>query len=52
MFYVTLQDNAIKGSGDSVEGNSLLYIPTLPQIDSHRHCVNGYIDTLVCHVIT
>ena len=27
--YVTLQDHVIKGSGNVMEGNSLLYIPTL-----------------------
>ena len=30
ILYVTLQDHVIKESGDSMEGNSLLYIPTLP----------------------
>ena len=34
-----------------MEGKSFLYIPTLPKIDSHRHCVNGYIVILVCQVI-
>ena len=39
--YIILQDHVIKGSGDFMEGNSSLYIPTLPKIHSHRHCVNG-----------
>ena len=29
--YMTLQDHVIKGSGDFKEGNSSLYIPTLPK---------------------
>ena len=32
MVYVNLQDHAIKGSGDFREGNSSLYIPTLPKL--------------------
>ena len=32
IFYGTLQDDVIKGSGDSVEGTSSLYIPTLPKL--------------------
>ena len=32
MIYVTLQDHLIKGSGDFVEGNSSLYIPTMPKL--------------------
>ena len=28
IFYVTLQDNVIEGSGYFMEGNSSLYIPT------------------------
>ena len=28
IIYVTLQDHVIKGSGDFMEGNSFLYIPT------------------------
>ena len=32
IFYVTLQDHVIKGSGDFMEGNSLLHIPTLPKL--------------------
>ena len=32
---MTLQDHVIKGSGDFMEGNSSLYIPNSPQIDSH-----------------
>ena len=32
MIYVTLQDHLIKGSGDFEEGNSSLYIPTLPKL--------------------
>ena len=51
IFYVTLQDHVIKGSGDFMEGNSSLHIPTPQKIDSHRHCVNGYIIILVYHVI-
>ena len=51
IFCVTLQDHVIKGSGDFMEGNSSLHIPTPPKIDSHRHCVNGYIIILVYHVI-
>ena len=30
--YVTLQDHVIKGSGDFMEGNASLYIPTLPKL--------------------
>ena len=29
---MTLQNHAIKGSGDFMEGNSSLYIPTLPKL--------------------
>ena len=32
IFYVILQDCVIKGSGDFMEGNSSLYIPTLPKL--------------------
>ena len=32
IFNVTLQDHVIKGSGDFMEGNSSLYIPTLPKL--------------------
>ena len=32
IFYVTLKDHVIKGSGDFIEGNSSLYIPTLPKL--------------------
>ena len=32
IFYVTLQDHVIKESGNFVEGNSSLYIPTLPTL--------------------
>ena len=44
-FYVTLQD-VIKGSADSMEWKSSLYIKT----GCHRHCANGYIIS-VCHEI-
>ena len=30
--YVTLKDHVIKVSGDFMEGNSSLYIPTLPKV--------------------
>ena len=30
--YVTLQDHLIKESGDFMEGNSSMYIPTLPKL--------------------
>ena len=30
--YVTLKHHVIKGSGDFKEGNSSLYIPTLPKL--------------------
>ena len=29
---MNLQDHVIKGSGDLMEGNSLLYIPSLPKL--------------------
>ena len=29
---MTLQDHGIKGSGDFMEEDSLLYIPTLPKL--------------------
>ena len=32
IFYVTLQDHVIKGSGGFMEGNSSLYIPVLPKL--------------------
>ena len=32
IFYVTLQDYVIKGSGDFMEGNSSLHIPILPKL--------------------
>ena len=32
IFYVTLQDHVIKGSGDFMDGNSSLYTPTLPKL--------------------
>ena len=32
IFYMTLQDHGIKGSGDFMEEDSLLYIPTLPKL--------------------
>ena len=32
IIYVTLQDHLIKGYADFVEGNSSLYIPTLPKL--------------------
>ena len=32
IFYVTLQDHVIKESGNFMEGNSSLYIPTLPTL--------------------
>ena len=32
MFYVTLQDHLIEGSGDFMERNSSLYISTLPKL--------------------
>ena len=31
-FYVVLQDHVIKGSGNFMEGNSWLYIPSLPKL--------------------
>ena len=40
-----------------MEGSSLLYVTSLPRLvalgtlDSDRHCVNGYITILFCHVI-
>ena len=49
MFYVTKQYHVIKASSDFMEGNSSLYIPT--RLESHIHCVHGYIIILVCHVI-
>ena len=51
IFYVTLQEHVIKGSGDLMGENSRLHISTLPKIDSHKRCVKGYIIILVCHVI-
>ena len=30
--YMTLQDHVIKRSGDFMEGNSSLYIPSLPKL--------------------
>ena len=32
IFYMTLQDHKIKGSGNFMEGNSSLYIPDLPKL--------------------
>ena len=32
IFYLTLQDNGIKGSGDFTEENPSLYIPILPKL--------------------
>ena len=32
LFYVTLQDYVIKESGDFMEGNSWLYIPTVSKL--------------------
>ena len=32
IFILTLQDHGIKESGDFMEENSLLYIPTLPKL--------------------
>ena len=46
-FYLTFQENVIKGSGDFMEGKfSFVYLhPT--KVGSHRHCVNGYITWFV-----
>ena len=30
VFYVTLQEHVMEGSGDFIEGSSFLYIPSLP----------------------
>ena len=51
IFYATLQEHVIKGSGDFMGENSPLYTSALPKIDSHKRCVKGYIIILVCHVI-
>ena len=51
IFYVTLQNHVIKEPGEFMVGNSSLYIPTQPNFESHRHCVNWYIIIWVFHVI-
>ena len=48
IIYMTLQDYVIKGSGNFMEGNSSLYIPTLPKLIDID---NRYIIILVCSMI-
>ena len=48
--YVTLQDHVIKVSGEFMEENSSLYIPTLPKLIA-IDMVHGYAIILACHVI-
>lgn len=45
---MTLLDHVIKRSGDLMEGGSSLYVPTR---HSHRHCVNGHVNILLCHMV-
>ena len=51
-FYMTLQDYVIKNSGDFMEQNYSLYIPTLPKLIAIDIVLNGfiYIFFLVCYV--
>ena len=47
---MTMQDHVIKGSGDFMEGDFIVY-PHPANFDSHRHCVNRYLIILICHMI-
>ena len=49
---MTLQVNMMKESGDFMEGNSSLYVPTLLKLIAiDTHFLNRCVIILVCHMI-